>query len=132
MQMKIKELTLKVTHPTAIHLRDNFLVELALMQYDNIITTLSISRYPCPIFAQRKLNGRLRLLLDLRRVNHLLRQDFRDSNVPISNMSDATNHFARKSFLNEFDCSQAYHGVQMADVQSFQLLAFNYPFRTYA
>ena len=112
------------SHPTAIHLRDELLVELALLQYYNIITTLSNSRCSSPIFAQIKSNGRLLLLIDLRRVNHLLRQDYRDSNFPISNMSDATNHFAGKSLLNKFDCSQAYHCVQ--------LLAFNYSSRTYA
>ena len=116
------------SHPTAIHLREELLVELAIMQNYNI----SNSRYSSPIFAQRKSNGRLRLLIDLRRVNHLLRQDYRDSNFPISNMSDATNHFAGKSLLNKFDCSQAYHCVQMADDQSIQLLAFNYSSRTYA
>ena len=120
------------SHPTAIHLRDVLLVELALMQYFNIITMLSNSRYSSPFFAQRKSNGRLRLLIDLRRVNHLLRQDCRDSNFPISNMSDATTHFAGKSLLNKFDCSQAYHCVQMADDQSIQLLPFNYSSRTYA
>ena len=116
------------SHPSAIHLREELLVELALFQYYNI----SNSRYSSPIFAQRKSNGRLRLLIDLRRVNHLLRQEYRDSNFPISNMSDATNHCAGKSLLNKFDCSQAYHCVQMADDQSIQLLAFNYSSRTYA
>ena len=47
-------------------------------------------------------------------------------------MSDATNHFAGKSFLKKIDCSQAYHCVQMVDDQSIQLLAFNYSSRTYA
>ena len=116
------------SHPSAIHLREELLVELALFQYYNI----SNSRYSSPIFAQRKSNGRLRLLIDLRRVNHLLRQEYRDSNFPISNMSDATNHCAGKSLLNKFDCSQAYHCVQMADDQSIQLLAFNCSSRTYA
>ena len=37
-----------------IHLRDELIVELALMQYYDIITTLPFSRYSSPVFAQRK------------------------------------------------------------------------------
>ena len=47
-------------------------------------------------------------------------------------MSDASNHFAGKTLINKFDCSQAYHCVQMADEKSLQLLAFNFASRTYA
>ena len=47
-------------------------------------------------------------------------------------MSDASNHFASKTLINKFDCSQAYHCVQMADEKSIQLLAFNFASRTYA
>ena len=117
---------------TPIHLRDELVVELALMHYYNLITTLSHSKYSSPVFAQRKSSGRLRILIDLRRINHLLRNDYINSNFPISNMSDATNHFAGKKFLNKLDCSQAYHCVQMADDLSVQLLSFNFASRTYA
>ena len=47
-------------------------------------------------------------------------------------MTDATNHFAGKNIFCELDCSQAYHCVQMADDLSVQLLAFNFPSRTFA
>ena len=127
------ELPVYVQSPqTPIHLRDELLVELDLMHYYNLITTLSHSKYSSPIFAQRKESGRLRILIDLRRINHLLRNDYINSNFPISNMSDASNHFACKTLINKFDCSQAYHCVQMADDRSVQLLAFNYASRTYA
>ena len=47
--------------PTPIHLRDEILVELALMQYYGIVTLLPNSKYSSPIFAQRKPSGKLRL-----------------------------------------------------------------------
>ena len=40
--------------PTPIHLRDEILVELALMQKYGIITLLPNSKLSSPIFAQRK------------------------------------------------------------------------------
>ena len=58
---------------TPIHLRDELIVELALMQYYDIITTLPFSRYSSPEFAQKKPSGKLRILINLRRINHLLR-----------------------------------------------------------
>ena len=118
--------------PAPIHLRDEILIELALLQCFNIITTLSHSKYSSPIFVHRKSSGKLRILIDLRRVNHLLRHDYLNSNFPISNMTDATNHFAGKNLFCKLDCSQAYHCVQMADDLSVQLLAFNFASRTFA
>ena len=137
-ELKVKltpehELPVYVQSPTTpIHLRDELLVELALMHYYNLITTLPHSKYSSPVFAQRKESGKLRILIDLRRINHLLRNDYMNSNFPISNMSDASNHFAGKTLINKFDCSQAYHCVQMADEKSIQLLAFSFASRTYA
>ena len=103
-----------------IHLRDELIVELALMHYFNLVTTLSHSKYSSPVFAQRKSSGKLRMLIDLRRINHLLRNDYINTNFPISNMSDASNHFAGKTLFTKLDCSQAYHCVQMADDLSVQ------------
>ena len=48
--------------PTPINLKDDITVELALLHKYGIITTLPFSNYASPIFAQRKPNGRLRLL----------------------------------------------------------------------
>ena len=137
-EMKIKltpshDLPVYMQSPnTPIHLREELLIELALMQYYNLITTLTHSKYGSPIFAQRKSSGKLRILIDLRRINHLLRDDYKETNFPISNMNDATNHFAGKKLFNKLDCSQAYHCVQMADPLSVQLLSFNFSSRTYA
>ena len=101
------------------------------MNYYGINTTLSQSRYSSPLFAHRKESGKLRKLIDLRRINHLPKNDYRDSNIPISNMTDATNLFAR-TLYTKIGCSQAYHCVQMADDNSVQLLAFSFGSRTYA
>ena len=117
--------------PTPIHLRDELHVQLALFHYFGLITTLPYSKYSSPLFAQRNSNGKLRLLSDWRRINHLLRNDFHDTSFPISNMHDAINHFAGKRLFTKLDCSQAYHCVQMAD-ETVQLLAFNFSSRTYA
>ena len=118
--------------PTLIPLRDVILVELALMHYYGIVTLLPHSKYNSPIFAQRKPSRKLRILIDLRRVNHLLRNDFSDNNFTISKMTDAAHHFAGKTLFTKLDCSQAYHCVQMADPLSVQLLSFNFSSRTYA
>ena len=118
--------------PTPIHLRKELTVELALMHYFGLITTLSQSKYSSPLFAHRKPSGKLRMLIDLRRINHSLKNDYLNANFPISNMTDASNHFAGKKLFTKLDCSQAYHCVQMADDISVQLLAFNFSSRIYA
>ena len=58
--------------PVPINLQDDLTVELALMHRYGIITTLPFSEYASPIFAQRKPNGKLRLLLDVRKINALI------------------------------------------------------------
>ena len=118
--------------PTPIHLRDKILVELVLMQYYGIVTLLPNSNCSGPIFAQRKSSRKLRTLINLRRVSHLLRNDYSNNNFPISNMTDAVHHFAGKTLLTKLDCFQAYHCVQMADPLSVQLLSFSFASRTYA
>ena len=136
-ELKVKltpehDLPVYVQNPTTpIHLRVEILVELALMQYYGIVTLLSNSKYSSPIFAQRESSGKLRILIDLRRVSHL-RSDYSNNNFPISNMTDAVHHFAGKTLFTKLDCSQAYHCVQMADPLSVQLLSFNFASRTYA
>ena len=118
--------------PAPIHLPYEILIELALLQYFNIITTLSHSKYSSPIIVHRESSGKLRILFDLRRVNHLLRHEYLNSYFPISNKTDATNHFTGKNLFCKLDCSQAYHCVQMADDLQNQLLAFNFACRTFA
>ena len=115
--------------PTPIHLKDEMIIGLSLLLYYGIITTLTDSKYSSTIFAWRKPSAKLRILHDLRRINHLLEHDYANHNFPISNITDALNHFAGKQFFTILDCSQAY---QMADPLSAQLLAFDFASRTYA
>ena len=58
--------------PMPIHLKEDLIVELALMHKYGIITVLPFSKYASPIFAQTKPNGKLRLLVDLRKINTLI------------------------------------------------------------
>ena len=118
--------------PTPINLKDDITVELALLHKYGIITTLPFSKYASPIFAQRKPNGRLRLLVDLRKIKNLITEDYANNNHPVSTLSDAAQHMAGKKLFCKLDCSQAYHCLQMADYQSIQMLAFNFASRTFA
>ena len=118
--------------PMPIHLKEDLIVELALMHKFGIITVLTFSKYASPIFAQRKPNGKLRLLVDLRKINTLIADDYTNKNHPVSTLSDAAQHLARKSIFCKLDCSQAYHCLQMADQRSVEMLAFNFASRTFA
>ena len=53
--------------PTLINLKEDILVELALIHKYGIIATLPCSKYASPIFAQRKPNGKRRLWLTSRK-----------------------------------------------------------------
>ena len=118
--------------PVPINLKEDLTVELALMHRYGMITTLPFSKYASPIFAQRKPNGKLRLLVDLRKINALISDDYINNNHPISTLSDAAQHLAGKELFCKLDCSQAYHCLQMADQRSVELLAFNFASRTFA
>ena len=118
--------------PTPINLKEDILVELALLQRYGIITTLPFSKYASPIFAQKKPNGKLRLLVDLRKINNLISDDYINNNHPVSTLSDAAQHMAGKKLYCKLDCSQAYHCLPMADQRSIEMLAFNFASRTFA
>ena len=118
--------------PMPIHLKEDLIVELALMHKYGIITVLPFSKYASPIFAQRKPNGKLRLLVDLWKINSLIADDYTNNNHPVSTLSDAAQHLAGKSLFCKLDCSQAYHCLQMADQRSVEMLAFNFASRTFA
>ena len=75
--------------PMPIHLKDDLIVDLALMQKYGIITVLPFSKCARPIFAQRKPNGKLRLLVDLRKINTLIADDYTNNNHSVSTLCDA-------------------------------------------
>ena len=118
--------------PMPIHLKEDLIVELALMHKYRIVTVLPFSKYASPIFARRKPNGKLRLLVDLRKINSLIADDYTNNNHPVSTLSDAEEHLAGKSSFCKLDCSQAYHCLQMADQRSVEMLSFNFAGRTFA
>ena len=118
--------------PAPKNLKDDILVELALLHKYGIITTLPFSKYASPIFAQKKPNGKLRLLVHLRKINTLIADDYINNNHPVSTLTDAAQHMAGKNLFCKLDCSQASHCLQMADQQSIELLAFNFASRTFA
>ena len=115
-----------------IHVKEDLLVELALMHKYRIITVLLFSKYASPIVAQRKPNGKLRLLVGLRKINALIADDYTNNIQPVSTLSDAAQHLAGKSLFCKLDCSQAYHCLQMADQRSVEMLAFNFASITFA
>ena len=115
-----------------IHLKEDLIVELAVLHKYGIITILRFSKYASPILAQRKPNGKLRLLVDLRKINSLIADDYTNNNHPVSTLSDAAQHLAGKSLFCKLDYSQAYHCLQMADQRSVEMLASNFASRTFA
>ena len=118
--------------PTPVNLEEDILVELALLHKYGIITTLPFSKYASPIFAQKKPNGKLRLLVDLRKINNLISDDYINHNHPVSTLTDAAQHMAGRKLFCKLDCSQAYHCLQIANQRSIEMLAFNFASRTFA
>ena len=118
--------------PMPIHLKEHLIVELVLMHKYGIITVLPFSKYASPKFAQIKPNGKIRLLVDLRKINTLIADDYSNNDHPVSTLSDAAQHLAGKSLFCRLDCSQAYHCLQMPDQRSVEMLAFNFASRTFA
>ena len=118
--------------PAPINLKEDILVELAMLHKYGIITTLPFSKHASPIFAQKKPNGKLRLLVDLRKINNLISDDYINNNHPVSALVDAAQHLAGKKLFCKLDCSQAYHCLPMADQRSIETLAFNFASRTFA
>ena len=76
---------------------------------------------PVPYLHRKKPNGKLRLLVDLRKINNLISDDYINNNHP-----------AGKKLFCKLDCSQAYHCLSMADQRSIEMLAFNFASRTFA
>ena len=111
-----------------INLKEDLIVELALMHKYEIITVLPFSKNPSRIFAQRKPNGKLRLLVNLRKINSLLADDYTNINQPVSTLSDAAQQLTGKSLFCKLDCSHVYHCLQTADQWSVQMLAFKHYF----
>ena len=138
-----EELTIKLTPknvspaysqslPTPVNLKNDLLVEFALLHQYGTITTLPFSKYANPIFAQKKSNGKLRLLVDLRKINNLISDDYISNNHPVSTLIDAAQHMAGRKLFCKLDCSQGYHCLPMVDLRSIERLDFKFTSTTFA
>ena len=85
--------------PTPINLKEDIFVELALLHRYGIITTLPFTRYAIPIIAQKKPNGKLRLLVVLQKINNLIFDDYFNNNHPVSTLTEAAQHLAGKRLI---------------------------------
>ena len=68
--------------PAPINLKEDILVELAMLHKFGIITTLPFSKYASPRFAQKKPNGKLILLVDFKKINNLISDDYKKQSSP--------------------------------------------------
>ena len=85
--------------PMPIHLKEDLIFGLALMHKFGIIAVLPFSKYASPFFAQRKPDKQLRLIVDLRKINTLIADDYTNNNHQVSTFSDAAQHLAGKSLF---------------------------------
>ena len=113
-------------------MEEDITVELALLHKYGFSTRAPFSKHASPIFAQGKLNGKLRFLIDLRKNNDLISDDYINHNHPVSTLTDAAQRMVVKILFCKFDCSQAYHCLQMANQRSVEMLAFNFASKTFA
>ena len=115
-----------------INLKEDLMVELALMHRYGIIMTLPFSKYASPIFATTQTKWQFASTCRAAKINALISDDYTNNHHPVSTLSDAAQHIAGKNLFCKMDCSQAYHCLQMADQQSIEMLAFNFASRTFA
>ena len=102
--LKDKSLAYSQSLPTPVNLKEDILVELALLYKYGIITTVPFPKYASPIFVQKKPNGKLRLLVHLRKINFLISDKYVNNNHPVSTLKDAAQHMAGKKLLCKLDC----------------------------
>ena len=88
-------------------LKEDLKVELALVHKNVTIPVLLFSKYANPILAQGKPNGKLRLLVDMSKINSLIADEYNKNNHSVSTLSDAARCLAGKSFFCKLDCSHA-------------------------
>ena len=74
---------------TPINFKEDIFAKLAMLHRYGIITTPPFPNYESPIFAQKKQNGKLRLLVDFRKINNLISDDYINDKHPVSTLTDA-------------------------------------------
>ena len=90
-----------------VHLKENLILEIALMRKFWIIKILPFSRNASTLFAKRKPNGKLRLLVDLRKINRVTAENYTHIRHPVSILSDAAK-LVVKSLSCKLDFSHLY------------------------
>ena len=118
--------------PKPLCLKEDLIVELTLMHKNGIISVLSFSKYTSPIFFQRKPNEKIRLLVDLRKINSLIADEYTKKNHPVSTSSHAAQHLAEVSLVCNLGYPRAYHCLQLVDQPSVEKLASILAIRTSA
>ena len=116
---------------TPINLKGDILVDLSLLHRNGIITTLPFSKYASPILAQKKPNGKLRLLVDLQKINNMISHDYINNNQPVSTLTNVAQHMAGKKTLLPIRLFAGLPLFKMADQRSIEMLAFNFASRTF-
>ena len=106
--------------PAPINLKEDIRVELDMLYKNGITTSLPFSTYASPIFAQKARKGKLRLLVDLRKSNNLISDDYINNNHPFSTVTDAAQHIAGRKLFCKLHYSQAHHYLHMADQPSIE------------
>ena len=76
---------------------------------------LPFCKYASSSFAQRKPNGKLRLFVDIRKLNTLIEDQYNNDSHSVSTLSDAAHSLAGKNIFRNLSFSQAEHCLQMAD-----------------
>ena len=74
-------------------------VELDLLHKYGISNTLPFSKYASSHCAQRKPNGKLRVLVDLLKIIHLISNDYVNNNDNVKTLTDASHHMAGKKIV---------------------------------
>ena len=69
-----------------VYLKEDPIVKLVLLWKYGIITVLPFSKYANPNFAQWELNGKLRLLIDMRKINNLFADVDKNNNLRVSTL----------------------------------------------
>ena len=116
--------------PVPRNLKDDLTVERApMIRHNNDSAIFKICQ---PNFRTTKTKWQVTLLVDLRKINALISDDYINNNHPVSTLSDAAQHLAGKKLFCKIGCSQAYNCLQMADQRSIEMLAFNFASRTFA
>ena len=89
------------TLPAAMNLKEDIIVELAMLHKCGIITTLPFLKNASPIFAWKKPNGKLPLLVDMKNFNNLISNDYINNNHPVIMLKMLPNTWrAKNSYTN--------------------------------